>query len=121
MKRNQLTSQATIMSKTVFEEFKVTGNQLVSRVKELIREGNIRRIMIQDRNGRTLVETPLTFGVAGAGGLFILAPFITAVAAAAVLLSDADIIVERYKDKDGDEHEIKQDYIEVDVEDDKKK
>ncbi|MEX0928241.1 MAG: DUF4342 domain-containing protein [Balneolales bacterium] len=106
------------MSKTVFEEFKVTGNHLYSRVKELIREGNVRRVMVKDPNGRTLMETPLTFGVAGIGGFLVLAPFLTALAAAAVLLSDAEIIVERYKNDNDDDQEIKQDYIEVDSGDD---
>ncbi|MEX0773686.1 MAG: DUF4342 domain-containing protein [Balneolales bacterium] len=107
------------MSKTIFEEFKVSGTQLMSRVKQLIREGNIRRIMIKGRNGRTLVETPLTFGVAGASGLFILAPLITAIGAVAVMVSNASIIVERYKNEKEDEQEINKDYIEIDIDDDK--
>lgn len=108
------------MAQTFFEEFKVSSKQLLSRVKELVREGNIRRIMIKDRNGRTVVETPLTIGVAGAGGLLALAPFITVIGVVAIYFSNAKVIVERYKNEDKDEHKVKQDYIEVDIEDDEK-
>ena len=120
MKCNHLTTNATDMTKTTFEEFKVTGNQLLSRVKKLIQEGNVRRVIVKDPKGKTLVETPLTFGVAGMSGLLVLAPFLSAVAAVAILISDASVIVERYENENGDEHEIRQDYIEIDVEEDDK-
>ncbi|MEX0685763.1 MAG: DUF4342 domain-containing protein [Balneolales bacterium] len=120
MKNTHITKNAAMMSNTIFEEIKVSGNQLLNQVKKLIRKGNVRRVIIKDRNGRTLVETPLTFGVAGVGGLFLLAPFIAAVAAAAVIFSDAKIVVERYRNENDDDKEVRQDYIEIDVEDDKK-
>ena len=47
------------------EEFKVSGEEVVKKVKELIKEGNIRRIIIKDEKGKTLVEFPLTIGVVG--------------------------------------------------------
>ncbi|PIV25912.1 MAG: hypothetical protein COS37_09125, partial [Anaerolineae bacterium CG03_land_8_20_14_0_80_58_20] len=47
------------------EEFRVNGEQLVAKVKEILREGNIRRLIIKDKDGRTLIEVPLTIGVVG--------------------------------------------------------
>ena len=73
------------------EEFSVNGDEILAKVKELIREGNIRRVIIKDKTGRILVEFPLTIGVVGAA----LAPVLVAVGAAAALLSEATIVVEK--------------------------
>ena len=47
------------------EEFKVEGEKLLARIKELIHEGNIRKIIIKDKDGKVMMEFPMTFGVAG--------------------------------------------------------
>lgn len=73
------------------ETFKVSGENLLKKVKELIKEGNVRRITIKEKSGKTLVEFPLTFGVVGA----ILAPVLAAVGAIAALVSECTISVER--------------------------
>jgi len=73
------------------EEFRVEGEKLIARVKELIHEGNIRRIIIKDRDGRTLMEIPMTFGVVGA----LIAPQLAAIGAIAALLTEATVIVEK--------------------------
>jgi len=73
------------------EEFTVNGEELLAKVKSLINEGNIRRIIIKDDSGKTLVELPLTIGVVGA----ILAPMLAAVGAIAALVTKCTIIVER--------------------------
>ncbi len=73
------------------EEFRVTGEQLLAKVKELINEGNVRRVIIKNKDGKTLVELPLTIGVVGA----VLAPTLAAVGAIAALVTDCSIIVER--------------------------
>lgn len=73
-----------------WEEFKVSGGQLVDRVKELIHEGNIRKIVIK-QDGKTLLEIPLTIAVVGA----VLAPILAAVGALAALITDCTIMVER--------------------------
>ncbi|NLV73405.1 MAG: DUF4342 domain-containing protein [Chloroflexi bacterium] len=75
---------------TTQEEIKVTGNQLVDKVKELVHEGNIRRITVK-QGDRTLVELPLTLAAAGA----IIAPVLTAVGAVAALATNCSILVER--------------------------
>lgn len=73
------------------EEFKVSGDEILKKVKELIEQGNIRRIIIKNEKGDTLVEIPLTFAVVGA----VLAPILAAVGALAALVTNCTIIVER--------------------------
>jgi len=80
-----------VAKKTRKETFKVTGDKLLAKVKELIREGNVRRISIKDKSGKTLVEFPLTIGVVGA----VFAPILAAVGAIAALISECTISVER--------------------------
>ncbi|HRE49617.1 MAG TPA: DUF4342 domain-containing protein [Aggregatilineales bacterium] len=84
--------------RTFAEELSVAGNQLIGRVQELISEGNIRRLVIKDSNGRLIVEVPLTLGVVGGAGVAIFAPFLAALGALAGLLSRVQIVVERYED-----------------------
>ena len=72
------------------EEFKVSGEALVDKIKELAHEGNIRRIIIKDKSDRTLVDIPLTFGVIGA----LLAPQLAAIGAIAALVTNATLVVE---------------------------
>ncbi len=79
------------MSEFNTEEFKVSGEHLLSKLKELLHEGNIRRIIIQDKDGKVLIEFPLTFGVVG----LVLAPTLAAVGAIAALVTEATIIVEK--------------------------
>ena len=73
------------------EEFKVSGEEVVKKVKELIRQGNIRRIIIQSEEGKSLVEFPLTVGVVGAAIL----PVLAAVGAIAALVTKCTIVVEK--------------------------
>ena len=73
------------------EEFKVRGEDLSDKVKEIINEGNVRRIIVKNKEGKTLVELPLTIGVVGAA----LAPMLAAVGAIAVLVTECTIVVER--------------------------
>jgi hypothetical protein len=77
--------------KTRTEEFNVNGEELLTRIKELLRQGNIRRVIIKNKEGRILMEIPLTIGVVGA----LLAPTLAAIGAIAALLSEATIVVEK--------------------------
>lgn len=81
--------------KTTQEEFKVKGDDLLARVKQLIAEGNVRRIIIKDKDDKTLIELPLTVGVVG----IVLAPVLAAVGAIAALVTECSIVVERTEDK----------------------
>jgi len=73
------------------EEFRVNGEELLKKIKELIHQGNIRRIIIKDRDGKTVMEFPLTLGVVGA----VLAPTLAAVGAIAALLTEVTVVVEK--------------------------
>jgi hypothetical protein len=79
------------MSNTHTEEFHVNGEELIAKIKQLIHEGNIRRIIIKDKEGKILLEFPLTIGVVGA----VLAPTLAAVGAVAALIGEATIVVEK--------------------------
>ena len=73
------------------EEFRVEGEKLISKIRELIHEGNIRRIIIKDKEGKTVMEIPMTFGVVGV----LLAPQLAAIGAIAALLTEATVVVEK--------------------------
>lgn len=73
------------------EEIKVSGSKLKARIKELLREGNVRRIIVRNPQGRTLIDMPLTAGVAGA----VLLPLWAALGTVAALATDYTIAVER--------------------------
>ncbi|MFZ3079768.1 MAG: DUF4342 domain-containing protein [Bellilinea sp.] len=77
--------------KVKFEEFRVDGEQLLAKVKEIIHEGNVRRIIIKNEKGEVLVELPLTVGVVGA----LLLPVWAAVGAIAALAARLTIVVEK--------------------------
>jgi hypothetical protein len=70
------------------EEVVVTGGELVERVKKLVAEGNVRRVIIRSKEGSSLLEIPLTAGVAVGGAVTIMAPVLAALGALAALLSE---------------------------------
>jgi hypothetical protein len=76
---------------TLVEEFSVAADDLVAKVKELIHEGNVRRIVVKDETGKTLIEIPVTIGVVGA----LLAPWLAALGAIAAFATNCTIIVVR--------------------------
>jgi len=73
------------------ESFKVEGEKLLKKVKELINEGNIRKVTIKDKNGKEVMSFPLTVGVVGA----VFAPILVAVGALAAVIGDCEITVEK--------------------------
>ena len=73
------------------EEFKVSGEDLLNSVKKLINEGNVRRIVIKDKDGITLFEIPLMAGIAAT----VLMPVLVAIGAIAALATNYTIVVER--------------------------
>lgn len=73
------------------EEFQVSGEKLVAKLKELVRQGNIRHITIKNDDGKTLIEVPLTIGVVGA----VLLPVWAAIGAIAALVTKCTIVIER--------------------------
>ena len=81
-----------------FEEYEISGDRVMAKIKELVREGRVRRISLQSKEGRTLLEIPLTVGVAGAAVAALLAPFWVAIAAIAALAAQVKIVVERVEE-----------------------
>lgn len=73
------------------ETFKIRGDELLKKVKELIHKGNVRRIIIKDKKDKVLAEFPLTLGVVGV----VLAPVLAAVGAIAALVGECTLTVER--------------------------
>ncbi|HEX7021896.1 MAG TPA: DUF4342 domain-containing protein [Trueperaceae bacterium] len=86
--------EKSTQERVVTEEFKVSGEAVVSKVKELVREGNIRKITIKNEDGKTLIDIPLTIGVVGA----VLLPVWAAIGAIAALVANLTITVERRQD-----------------------
>jgi hypothetical protein len=73
------------------QEFSLNGDEVVAKVKELIHEGNVRRLIIKYEDGRTMLEVPLTIGVIGAA----LLPVLAAIGAAAAIATRCTLVVER--------------------------
>lgn len=76
------------------EEFKVSGEEVVKKVKELIREGNARRIIIKNEKGESIIEVPLTIGAVGV----LIAPTLAAIGAVAALVTNCTVVVVRKTD-----------------------
>jgi len=74
-----------------FEEFSISGDQVVSKIKELFHEGNVRRVILKNDKGVTLIEIPLTVGVIGV----VLLPVWAAVGAIAAMAANLILVVER--------------------------
>ena len=73
------------------EEYTVTGSNLVDRVKELLHEGNVTRLIVKDDAGKTLLEIPATVGVVGV----VLVPWLAALGVIAALVTNCKLVVER--------------------------
>ena len=79
------------MPKFTSEEHTVSGNNLVDRVRELLHEGNVTRVIVKDDKDKTLLEIPATVGVVGV----VLAPWLAALSVVAALVANCRIVVER--------------------------
>jgi len=77
-------------------EFKVKGQELLKKIEELIKEGNVRRIIIKDADGKTFIEIPLTFGVIGV----LAAPIVAAVGALAGVVANFTVEIIKTEDTD---------------------
>ena len=85
------TSTGSKDGRTFTEEFQVSGERVVAKVKELVREGNVRRITLKNEEGKTLIEIPLTLGVIGT----VLLPVWAGIGAIAALVANLTISVEK--------------------------
>lgn len=73
------------------EEFKVSGEDVINKIKELIKEGNVRSVIIKDKDNKILMQMPLTVGVVGT----VIAPVLAAIGAVVALVAECTIVVER--------------------------
>lgn len=74
-----------------YEEFRVDGDMLLAKIKEILHEGNVRKVIIKDESGKTYIEIPLTIGVVG----IVLVPVWAAIGAIAALAANFTIVVEK--------------------------
>lgn len=106
--------------KTFTEELKGTASEVIKQIKKLIKEGNARRVMIQDKKGKILFQTQLTAGIAGSALITAMAPIVSAISMFALFMNDVKIVVEKYPDDETgeDEYEVEAEAeVIVDVED----
>jgi hypothetical protein len=82
------------------ETFKINGENLLQKIKDIIAEGNVNKISISDKHGKEIMSFPITVGAIG----LILAPVFAAIGAVAALLTECTITVERNNDKNEDDH-----------------
>jgi len=80
--------------KVRIEEYKISGDELKAKVKQLVREGNIRRITIKNKEGKVLIEIPLTIGVVA----ILLKPKLAALGAIAAMVTEGTIVVEKIEE-----------------------
>ncbi len=96
------------------EEIRGTISEVINQIRRLVREGNARRLIIEDKKGKVLFQTQLTAGVAGTALVTAMAPVVSAIGMFALFLNDIKIIVEKYPEEEGGESE--RDEYEVEVE-----
>lgn len=100
-------NQTPNQPRTFFEEVSVQGNQLIEQVEKLIKEGNVRKLILRDGNDRTLIEIPLTLGVVAGAGITALAGWpLAVIGVVAGYLAKIHIIVERYEDPTDADREV---------------
>ena len=88
-------TEAAANEKVTVEEFKISGDVLVAKIKELVRQGNIRRICIKTKEGRTLIKIPMTVGAIGVILSAVVFPVITAVGVIGAMAAQLTIVIER--------------------------
>lgn len=101
--------------KTITEEIKGTASEIKKQVKRLVKEGNARRILIKDKNDKTIFQSQLTIGVGGVAFVTAIAPVISAISMFVLFMNDVKVIVERYPDEETgeDEYEVEAEFIEI--------
>ncbi len=107
--------------KTILEEIQGTVQEIISQIKELIRKGDAKRVIVKNKKGNVLLESRLTLGVAGAVVLAVYAPLFTAISALLLYVSDVRVFVERNVDESSDEYEVDAEVIEIEDDEESKK
>lgn len=110
---------STSEKRTFTEEIKGNVSEIIQQVRKLVKEGNARRILIKDSDGKVLFQSQLTVGLAGTAFVTAMAPVVSAISMFVMFMNDVKIIVERYPDDEsgGDEYEVHADAEVIEVED----
>ena len=102
--------------KTMIEEIRGTLDEIISQIRALIREGNARRVIVKNKQGKVLFQSQLTLGVAGTTFFVVYAPVLTAITTLILYASDVRVFVERdvnESDNERDEYEVDAQVIEI--------
>ncbi len=104
--------------KTILQEISGTLEEIIAQIKKLIKEGNARRVYIKNKEGKTLFESQLTIGAAGAAFFVIYAPILTALTTVILMANDVTVLVEREltTEEKKDEYEVEAEIIEIEEE-----
>ena len=114
--------EAKQKAKHIFEEVQGGVNEVISAIRELIKEGSARRLIIKNKEGEVVFQTQLAFGVSGAALIGAMAPVISAVGMFAMFLNDYQILVEREVDADEeDEFSVDAEIIEINEDEEEEK
>ena len=98
--------EETLRERVTVEEFKISGDALVAKIKALIRQGNIRRIIIKNETGHTLIEIPLTVGVIGGAVGAALFPVVAALGVIGTMVAHLTVVVERQASSGPDDSDV---------------
>lgn len=109
--------------RTITEEIRGTVEEIIRQIKKLIREGNARRVIIKNREGKVLFQSQLTLGLAGTAFFAVMAPVISAITLLVMYTRDVKVLVEREVDENADEYEVdaESEIIDIAEEEEKKK
>lgn len=102
---------------TFAREIQGTVDEIISQIRKIIKKGNAKRILVKNKHGKTLFQSQLTFGAAGATFFAIYSPILTAVATLVIMASDITVLVESDSDSEGDDYEVNAEIIEIKDED----
>lgn len=83
---------------STFKSISGTFDEIIAQVRRMVKEGNARRLIVRSKEGKTMLEVPLTVGLAGSTIAGVMAPVLSGLAAFALFINDMDIVVEKYDD-----------------------
>ena len=109
MKKEEAKSKA----KRVYEEIQGGVNEVISSIRELIKEGSARKLIIKNKEGEVVFQTQLAFGVGGAALVGAMAPVISAIGMFAMFINDYQILVEKEVDPEDDDYSVDAKVIEI--------
>ena len=105
--------EAKSKAKRIYEEVQGGVNEVIAKIREFIKEGSARRLIIKNKEGEVVFQTQLAFGVGGAALVGAMAPVISAIGMFAMFINDYQILVEREIDEDSDEYSVDAEIIEI--------